>query len=125
MATDGNPLLLIDNSTMYVIGKGTYKVEPMTFAEAKAIIDIFGEEDVLRCYTDRAIDKVIHDYVGVEDRDFPRKKITRMRPGQMAIAFKQYVAPSETQPIIDLDPGAHAKKIQNIYIYCEAITRMT
>ena len=125
MATDGNPLLLIDNSTMYVIGKGTYKVEPMTFAEAKAIIDIFGEEDVLRCYTDSAIDQVIHDYVGVEDRDFPRKKITRMRPGQMAIAFKQYVAPSETQPIIDLDPGAQAKKIQNIYIYCEAITRMT
>ena len=125
MATDGNPLLLIDNSTMYVIGKGTYKVEPMTFAEAKAIIDIFGEEDVLRCYTDSAIDKVIHDYVGVEDRDFPRKKITRMRPGQMAIAFKQYVAPSETQPIIDLDPGAQAQKIQNIYIYCEAITRMT
>ena len=125
MATDGNPLLLIDNSTMYGIGKGTYKVEPMTFAEAKAIIDIFGEEDVLRCYTDSAIDKVIHDYVGVEDRDFPRKKITRMRPGQMAIAFKQYVAPSETQPIIDLDPGAQAKKIQNIYIYCEAITRMT
>ena len=125
MATDGNPLLLIDNSTMYVIGKGTYKVEPMTFAEAKAIIDIFGEEDVLRCYTDSAIDKVIHDYVGVEDRDFPRKKITRMRPGQMAIAFKQYVAPSETQPIIDLDPGAQAKKIQNVYIYCEAITRMT
>ena len=125
MATDGNPLLLIDNSTMYVIGKGTYKVEPMTFAEAKAIIDIFGEEDVLRCYTDSAIDQVIHDYVGVEDRDFPRKKITRMRPGQMAIAFKQYVAPSETQPIIDLDPGAQAKKIQNIYIYGEAITRMT
>ena len=125
MATDGNPLLLIDNSTMYVIGKGTYKVEPMTFAEAKAIIDIFGEEDVLRCYTDSAIDKVIHDYVGVEDRDIPSKKITRMRPGQMAIAFKQYVAPSETQPIIDLDPGAQAKKIQNIYIYCEAITRMT
>ena len=63
MATDGNPLLLIDNSTMYVIGKGTYKVESMSFAEAKAIIDIFGEEDVLRCYTDSAIDKVIHDYV--------------------------------------------------------------
>ena len=39
MATDGNPLLLIDNSTMYVIGKGTYKVESMSFAEAKAIID--------------------------------------------------------------------------------------
>ncbi len=125
MATDGNPLLLLDNSTMYVIGKGTYKVESTNFAEAKAIIDIFGEEDVLRCYTDSAIDKVIHDYVGVQDRNFPRKKITRMRVGQMAIAFKQYIFPSETQPIIDLDGGAQAQKIQNIYIYCEVITRMT
>ena len=64
-------------------------------------------------------------YIGVEERDFPRKKITQMRVGQVAIAFKQHIAPSETQPIIDLDPGAQAKKIQNIYIYCEAITRMT
>lgn len=125
MSTDGNPLLLIDNSTMYVIGKGTYKVESMTFAEAKAIIDIFGEEDVLRCYTDSEIDRVIHDYVGVEDRDFPRKKITQMRVGQVAIAFKQHIAPSETQPIIDVQGGAQAQKIQNIYIYCEIITRMT
>ena len=125
MATDGNPLLLIDNSTMYVIGKGTYKVESMTFAEAKAIIDIFGEEDVLRCYTDSEIDRVIHDYVGVEERDFPRKKITRMRVGQVAIAFKEHISPSETQPIIDVGDGAQAQKIQNIYIYCEIITRMT
>ena len=125
MSTDGNPLLLLDNSTMYVIGKGTYKVESMTFAEAKAIIDIFGEEDVLRCYTDSEIDRVIHDYVGVQDRNFPRKKITQMRVGQVAIAFKQHIAPSETQPIIDVEDGAQAQKIQNIYIYCEIITRMT
>ena len=124
MSKDGNPLLLLDNSTMYVLGKGTYKIDPMTFAEAKSIIEIFGEEDVLRCYSDSAIDKVIHDYVGVEDRNFPRKKIARMRAGQQAIAFKQYIAPSETQPIIDLDPGAQAQKIQNVYIYCEFITRM-
>lgn len=125
MAKDGNPLLLLDNSSMYVVGKGTYKVESTTFAEAKAIIDIFDEEDVLRCYTDREIDRVVHDYVGVEDRNFPRKKISRMRPGQVAIAFKQYITPSETQPILDLDGGAQAQKIENIYIYCEIITRMT
>ena len=82
-------------------------------------------EDVLRCYTDREIDRVVHDYVGVEDRNFPRKKISRMRPGQVAIAFKQYITPSETQPILDLDGGAQAQKIENIYIYCEIITRMT
>ena len=32
---------------------------------------------------------------------------------ETAIAFKQHIAPSETQPIIDLDGGAQAKKIQN------------
>ena len=125
MATDGNPLLLLDNSTMYVIGKGTYKVESLSFAEAKAIIDIFGEEDVLRCYTDSAIDRVVHDYIGVNDRDFPRKTITSMREGQMAIAFKQHISPSETQPIIDVDENQQAKKIQNVYIYCEIITRLS
>ena len=124
MGKDGNPLLLLDNSTMYVIGVGTYKVESATFAEAKAIIDIFNEEDVLRCYSDNAIDQVIHDYIGVKDRNFPRKKITQMREGQMAIAFKQHIAPSETQPIIDVNGSAQAKKIQNVYIYCEFITRM-
>lgn len=125
MAKDGNPLLLLDNSTMYVIGTGTYKVESATFAEAKAIIDIFNEEDVLRCYSDNAIDQVIHDYIGVQDRNFPRKKITQMREGQMAIAFKQHIAPSETQPIIDVNGSAQAKKIQNVYIYCEIITRLS
>ena len=125
MGKDGNPLLLLDNSTMYVIGKGTYKVDPATFAEAKAIIDIFDKDDVLRCYTDSAIDKVVHDYIGVDDRDFPRKKITQMRAGQMAIAFKQHIAPSETQPIIDVDATQQAKKIQNVYIYCEIITRIS
>lgn len=125
MSKDANPLLLLDNSTMYVLGAGTYKVESTTFAEAKAIIDIFDEKDVLRCYTDRAIDRVVHDYVGVEERNFHHKKIYRMRPGQMAIAFKQYITPSETQPILDLEGGAQSQKIQNIYIYCEIITRMT
>ena len=124
MGKDGNPLLLLDNSTMYVIGRGTYKVDPATFAEAKAIIDIFDAEDVLRCYTDSAIDQVVHDYIGVQERDFPRKRITSMREGQMAIAFKQHISPSETQPIIDVDGTQQAKKIQNVYIYCEIITRI-
>ena len=38
--------------------------------------------------------------------------------------FKLYVTPSETQPIIQLENGAEAKKIQNIYIYCQYITRV-
>ena len=48
-----------------------------------------------------------------------------MRPGQDAIAFKLYITPSETQPVIHADDGVQAKKIQNIYVYCQYITRET
>lgn len=118
------PLLLLDNSTMFVLGAGDYHIESISFEEAKSIVDMFEEKDILRCYTDRAIDLVIHDYLGVERRDFPYKKIHTMRPNQMAIVFKQYVTSSETQPVVEPEPGVQAKKIQNIYVYCECVTRV-
>ena len=46
-----------------------------------------------------------------------------MRPGQDAIVFKTYVTPSETQPIIETKYGSQAKKIQNIYVYCQYISK--
>ena len=48
------PLLLLDNSTMYVIGAGDYHSTNLSFEEAKAIIDMYSTEDILRCFTDRA-----------------------------------------------------------------------
>ena len=39
MAEKKEPLLLLDNSTMYVIGAGDYHSTNLTFEEAKAIID--------------------------------------------------------------------------------------
>ena len=47
-----------------------------------------------------------------------------MRPFQNAIVFKLYTTPSETQPVIHADDGVEAKKIQNIYVYCQCITRI-
>ena len=37
---------------------------------------------------------------------------------------KRYVAPSETQPVIHTDDGVEAKKIQNIYVYCQYLSRI-
>lgn len=45
-----------------------------------------------------------------------------MRPNQDAIVFKLYVTPSETQPIIEVE-GVEAKKIQNVYVYCQFVNR--
>lgn len=125
MGADKTPLLLIDSETMYVIGAGTYKVESISFEEARGIIEVFDDSDILKCYTDRAIDQVVHDYVGVEKRNFTYQKIRSMRPGQMAIVFKTHTTPSETQPIVEPAPGVQAKKIQNVYVFCESITRLS
>lgn len=85
------PLLLLDNSTMYVIGAGDYHSTNLSFEEAKAIIDMYNTEDILRCFTDRATEQVLHDFVGIEPRDFVYKPIRKMRVGQDAIAVKLYI----------------------------------
>ena len=125
MAEKKEPLLLLDNSTMYVIGAGDYHSTNLTFEEAKAIIDMYQTEDILRCFTDRATEQVLHDFVGIEPRDFAYKPIRKMRVGQDAIAVKRYITPSETQPEVEATDGVLAKKIQNVYVYCQYITRGT
>lgn len=117
------PLLLLDNSSLGVIDAGEYKCTAMTFDEARAIIEMYDEQDVVRCFTDSAIERVIHDYLGIERRDYVYKNVRSMRVGQDAIAFKLYVTPSETQPVIQTDIGSEAKKIQNIYVHCLCISR--
>ncbi len=91
--------------------------------EAKAIIDMYSTEDILRCFTDRATEQVLHDFVGIEPRNFAYKPIRKMRVGQDAIAVKLHITPSETQPEVEASDGVTAKKIQNIYVYCQYITR--
>lgn len=125
MAEKKEPLLLLDNSTMYVIGAGGYHSTNLTFEEAKAIIDMYQTEDILRCFTDRATEQVLHDFVGIEPRDFAYKPIRKMRVGQDAISVKRYITPSETQPEVEATDGVLAKKIQNVYVYCQYITRVS
>lgn len=126
MATNfDKPLLLLDNSSMMTaLNDGEYKCENLTFDAARAIIDMHDEKDILESFTDIAIETVIYDYLKVSKRNFTKKRIRNIRPGQDAIVFKFYVTPSETQPIITTEEGAEAKKIQNIYVYCQYLTRL-
>ena len=111
MSERKEPLLLLDNSTMYVIGAGDYHSTNLTFEEAKAIIDMYNTEDILRCFTDRATEQVLHDFVGIEPRDFVYKPIRKMRVGQDAIAVSLYMTPSETQPAeVEASDGVVATK---------------
>ena len=45
-----NPLLLLDNSAMMsVINRGVFKCTDVTFEEAKAILEMHDEDDVIQC----------------------------------------------------------------------------
>lgn len=121
------PLLLLDNNSLSdVLGVGTFKCEYLTFEEAKGIIETYEPEDVLKCFSGAAIDSVIFDYLNIENRHFEYTEPTEMAVNQHAIAFKLYVTPSGTQPIIKIktpEYEAEAKKIQNIYVHCQYIHR--
>ncbi|HIT79013.1 MAG TPA: hypothetical protein IAC40_01880 [Candidatus Faecivivens stercorigallinarum] len=47
-----------------------------------------------------------------------------MKVNQDGLVFKLYETPSETQPVIITDKGNEAKKIQNVYVYCQLISRI-
>lgn len=120
------PLLLLDNSSaMTVLNEGEFKCNNLTFDEAKHILEIYDEADILRCFSNPDIEHVIYDHLQVQKNNFAYKKIRNMRPGQDALVFKLYVTPSETQPIIQADDGVEAKKIQNVYVYCQYLTRIS
>lgn len=119
------PLLLLDNSSMMsVLNEGEFRCRNLSFEEAKHILEIHSEDDILRCFNNSDIETVIFDYLGVAKCNYTYKRIRNMRVEQDAIVFKLYITPSETQPIIQADDGVEAKKIQNVYVYCQYITRL-
>lgn len=119
------PLLLLDNSsTMTVLNEGEFKCHNLTFEEAKHILEVYDENEILKCFSNPDIETVIFEHIGATKRDLTYKKIRNMRPGQDAIVFKLYITPSETQPVIQADDGVEAKKIQNVYAYCQFLSRI-
>jgi len=121
------PLLLLDNNSLSsVLSVGTYKFEYLNFEEAKGIIETYDYEDVIRCFSGEYLEDIICDYLDIENRHFGYQAIQEMEVNQHAIAFKLYITPSGTQPIIKLkskDYDSEAKKIQNIYVHCQYIHR--
>jgi len=119
------PLLLLDNSAMMsVLNEGQFQCHNLTLDEAKQILEVHDEADILRCFSNSDIETVMYNYLGIAKRDFVYKHIRNMRPGQDAIVFKLYITPSETQPVVVVD-NVEAKKIQNVYVYCQYLTRIS
>ena len=121
------PLLLLDNNSLSdALGVGTFKCEYLTFEEAKGFIESYDPESVHKCFSNVSFESVIYDYLDIENRLFEYTPPSEMALNQHAIAFKVYVTPSGTQPIIKIKTSeyeAEAKKVQNIYIHCQYIHR--
>ena len=119
------PLLLLDNASMStVLNDGEFKISSLSFVEAKAIVEMYDESEVLRCFSGDPLEQIVFDYLGVNGRHYPFKNITDMRAGQDAIVFKVLATFSESQPVIETKYNTEAKKIQNLYVYCQYITRL-
>lgn len=120
------PLLLVDNrNVMSMINEGEFRCSGLSFEEAKAIIEMHDDQDIIRCFEGYDLEDIVFNYLNIERRGIKYKNISNMRVGQDAIAFKLFVTPSETQPVIRTPIGSEAKKIQNIYVYCQHITRLS
>ena len=110
----GYPLLLLDNETLaYILGDGDFR-----------FTNLNAEEDIAKCFEDKDLENAIYEYLGIERRTFEYRPVRQMKVGQDGIAFKLYITPSGTQPIILGEEGEQAKKIKNVYIYCQHVVRL-
>lgn len=122
-----DPLLLLDNGTLaYILGNGDYRFTNLKFDEARAIIEMKSqEEEVVRVFSNPELERIVYEYLEMERQDFPYEPNSALRIGQDAIAFKLYVTPSGSQPIVLGSDGQEAKKIKNIYVYCQHVVRLS
>ena len=112
-----DPLLLLDNGTLaYIIGNGDYRFTNIKFEEARAIIDMKGEADVVRVYANPDLEHSMYEYLGIQQGNFQYAPVRSMKIGQDAIAFKLYITPTGTQPIVLGDDGQQAKKSRYVHI---------
>lgn len=123
--TNVHPLLLLDNNSMMsVINEGEFKSSHLSFEEAKVILNSYEPEEMIRCFHHHDIETILFDYLGIGGFHLPYQRVRDMHPGQDALVFKVYIEPSHTTPLVRLDEGYEAKKVQNVYAHCLYLSRI-
>lgn len=118
-------LYLLDEETLVqVMKEGEFRFKNLTFDETKALVTLHASNDIVRCFSHAYIENIIYEHIGIDRNRFQYQPIEEMQVGEDAIVFKIYVTPSATQPIVHTEHGNEAKKIQNVYVYCQLVTRM-
>ena len=117
-------LYLLDEDTLAkVLKQGDFRFSNLTFDETKALVTLHSSNEIVRCFSNAYIENIIYEHIGVDRNRFQYHPKEELNVGEDAIVFKTYITPSATQPIIKTDLGNEAKKIQNIYVYCQLVTR--
>ena len=107
-----------------LIGLIDYRFTNIAFEEAKAIMEMKGTADIVRVFSNPELEHIMFEYLDIERQDFAFAPVKDMHVGQDALAFKLYITPSGTQPIVLGEDGQQAKKIKNLYIYCQHVVRL-
>ena len=80
MAKSELPLLLLDNASMsMVVNEGEFKSSMLTFEEAKAIVEMHGVDDVIRCFSGDPLETVVFNYLDIKGQHFEYNKITKRK----------------------------------------------
>lgn len=117
-------LYLLDEETLVqVLKEGEFRFSNLTFDETKALVTLHATSDIAKCFSNSYIENIIYEHIGIDRNRFPYQPIDELQVGEDAIVFKVYITPSATQPIVKTEHGNEAKKIQNIYVYCQLVTR--
>lgn len=106
-----------------LLHQGCFRLQEISFEEVKAIIEMHGSREVVRCFSNAEIEQLLYKHLDVAIRNFNYAPVENMAVDQDAIAFRLYVTPSETQPSIRTEYGNEATKVQNLYVYCQFLTR--
>ena len=87
------PLLLLDNISMSnVVNEGEFKSNMLTFEEAKAIIEMYKEDDVIRCFPATPWKRLFSNILTLKGSIIHTKKFSTCAPGRMQ-SFLKHMLP--------------------------------
>ena len=63
------PLLLLDNASMLaLLHQGCFRLQEISFEEVKAIIEMHGSREVVRCFSNAEIEQLLYKHLDVAIR---------------------------------------------------------
>lgn len=80
------PLLLLDNASMLtLLHQGCFRLQEISFEEVKAIIEMHGSREVVRCFSNAEIEQLLYKHLDVAIRNFNYAPVENMAVDQDAM----------------------------------------